>query len=321
MNAPMRFLFPYLLALALVCSSVLNALAESYKMEDGSTLAGEPLWATVSEAGLKMKLADGTYDTVAWGRFAQEELKKFLEQPDERLRKKLTEFVEPFIIITAEEKAAMTDVPIKQPARLSRPEQASLLGSLFGSGVGWLLVLLVWGANIYAGFEIALFRARNPWMVAGIAAVPLAGVISNMVWLSMPTHIPKEPEPTPEELAEAEAQMPTFKVPLEGEAEAAEAAAAGHAPGAPKDEVFQRGKFTFNRRFIETKFASFFGAVRRGDQKHQVLVIKTPKMEVMADRITRVTATDMHVNAIRGASGEVSIGFNEIQQITLKHTA
>ena len=50
-----------------------------------------------------------------------------------------------------------------------------------------------------------------------------------------------------------------------------------------------------------------------------MLVIKTSKLEVMADRITRVTATDMHVNAIRGGSGEVSIGFNEIQQITLKH--
>jgi hypothetical protein len=202
---------------------------------------------------------------------------------------------------------------------LSRPEQGSLLGSLFGSGVGWLVVLLVWGANIYAGFEIAIFRARNPWMVAGLAAIPIGGVISNIVWISLPTYLPKEPEPTPEELAEAEAQMPAFRVPLEGEAEAAEAVAAGHVPGMPQDEVFQRGKFTFNRRFIETKFASFFGAVRRGDQKHHVLVIKTSKLEVMADRITRVTATDMHVNAIRGASGEVSIGFNEIQQITLKH--
>lgn len=312
----MRSLYPCLLALTLSLGGVLDSFAATYKMDNGSTLVGDPLMATAGEAGVKIRLSDGTYDTVAWGRFAQEELKKF--ERDAKLR----EFVEPFIIITPEEKAAMTDVPIKQPDRLSRPEPGSMVGSLFGSGVGWMLILLVWGANIYAGFEIGLFRARNPWLVAGLAAIPFVGFLSNIVWISMPTYIHREPEPTVEEVAEAEAAMPAFKVPVEGQVEAAHAhAAGGHAHAASPDEVFPKGKFTFNRRFIETKFAAFFGAVRRGDQKHQVMVIKTAKLEVVVDRITRVTATDMHVNAIRGASGEVGIGFGDIQQITLKHTA
>lgn len=312
----MRSLHPCLLALALSLGSVPGSFAASYKMDNGSTLVGDPLMSTAGEAGVKIRLADGTYDTVAWGRFSQEELKKF--EQDTKLR----EFVEPFIIITAEEKAAMTDVPIKQPERLSRPDRSSMIGSLFGSGVGWVMMLLVWGANIFAGMEIALFRARNPWLVAGLAAVPFLGFLSNIVWISLPTHLPQEPEPTPEELAEAEAAQPAFKVPVEGGVDtSAVPTGHGHAHAVPQDEVFPKGKFTFNRRFIETKFAAFFGAVRRGDQKHQVMVIKTGKLEVMADRITRVTGTDMHVNAIRGASGEVGISFGEIQQITLKHTA
>lgn len=303
---------PRIILICLVCAtSLFQSLAATYTLEDGSTIIGEPLMSTASDAGVKIRQADGTYRDVSWGSFSQDDLKEFAKD------NKLTEFVEPFIIITAEDKAAMTHVDIKEIKRLSHPEKGSVIGSLFGSGLGWIIILIVTAANVYAGYEISIFRARNHWMVAGLAAIPFAGFISNIVWLSMPTYIEKEPEPTEEEIAEAEAQRPDFRVPLAGEIEAAQAAAEGRDLSVPKDEVFARGKFTFNKRFFETRFADFFGTVRRGEQKYKYMIIKTPKLEIVADRITRVTATDLHVNAVRGGSGEVGVSFAELKEVHL----
>ncbi|MCU0771301.1 MAG: hypothetical protein MUE94_05965 [Verrucomicrobia bacterium] len=303
---------PRIVLLCLLCCAVLfPAGAATYTLEDGSTIIGDPLLSTASDAGVKIRQADGTYKDVSWGSFSQPDLKTFMQN------EKLTEFIEPFIIVSAEDKARLTEVPIKEVSRLSRPDKGSVIGSLFGSGIGWVVVLLVLAANIFAGYEIALFRARNVWLVAGLAAIPFAGFVSNIVWLSLPTYIEKEPEPTPEELAHAEEMRPEFKVPLAGEIEAAQAAAEGRDLSVPKDEVFARGKFTFNKRFFETRFADFFGTVRRGEQKFQFMVIKTPKALIVADRITRVTATDLHVNAIKGASGEVGVSFGDLQEVRL----
>ena len=46
---------------------------------------------------------------------------------------------------------------------------------------------MIYGANIYAGFEIAVFRARPKALVMGVAAVlPIVGPI---IFLSLPTQI------------------------------------------------------------------------------------------------------------------------------------
>jgi hypothetical protein len=88
----------------------------------------------------------------------------------------------------------------------------------------------------------------------------------------------------------------------------------------PPPQIFKRGQFTFNRRFIETKFAGFFGMVRHGTEKDMVLAIKSARGEFIATRISRIAANDMHVDVHRaGASQEVQIPFLEIQEIQLKH--
>jgi len=303
---------PRIILICLFCgSSLFQALAVTYTLENGATIIGDPLMSTAGDAGVKIRMGDGTYTNLSWGVFSQDDLKKLARDS------KLTGFVEPFIIITAEDKAAMTAVDIKDVPRLSHPDKGSVIGSLFGSGLGWILVLLVTVANMYAGYEIAIFRARNTWLVAGLGAIPFVGFISNIVWLSMPTYIVREPEPSEEELAEIEAQQPDFKVPLAGEIEAAHAAAEGRDLSVPKDEVFGRGKFTFNKRFFETRFSDFFGAVRRGDQKYAYMVIKAKGMEIVADRITRVSPTEVHVNAVRGAAGEGGIPFPNLVEVRL----
>jgi len=315
----MRAIPRILIICSICCCGWLSTFAASYTLEEGGTIIGDPLMSTASDAGVKIRMGDGTYTNISWGAFSQKDLKAFARD------EKLSEYVEPFIIITAEDKARMTEVDITEPMRLSHPEKGSVIASLFGSAPGWLVVLLFIGANVYAGYEIAIFRARNVWLLTGLAAIPFAGTLSNIVWLSLPTYIERKPEPTEEELAEIEAMQPEFKVPLAGEIAAAEAAAQaaadGRAAGVPKDEVFPRGKFTFNKRFFETRFADFFGAIRRGEQKFHYLVLKTPKGTIVADRITRASPTEVHVNAVKGASGEVSVSFTELQEVRLTASA
>ena len=59
------------------------------------------------------------------------------------------------------------------------PAKTSLFGALFSSSVGLALILLIYAANIYAGFEIAVVRSRPIGMVVGVAAVlPDVGVLT-----------------------------------------------------------------------------------------------------------------------------------------------
>jgi len=88
----------------------------------------------------------------------------------------------------------------------------------------------------------------------------------------------------------------------------------------PATTTFQRGQFTFNRRFIETKFPGFFGVVRRDADRDMVMVIKSARGEYTTQRISRIAANDLHVQVQRGhASEEVMIPFQDIQEIVLKH--
>jgi len=88
----------------------------------------------------------------------------------------------------------------------------------------------------------------------------------------------------------------------------------------PATTTFQRGQFTFNRRFFETKFPGFFGVVRRDADRDMLLVIKAARGEYAGERISRIAANDLHLEVKKGeASHEVMIPFQEIQQIQLKH--
>jgi len=88
----------------------------------------------------------------------------------------------------------------------------------------------------------------------------------------------------------------------------------------PPTQVFQRGAFMFNRRFLETKFPGFFGVVRREAEKDLLLIIKAHRGEYTVDRISRISANDLHAQVRKGqASEEVTIPFTEIQEIRLKH--
>jgi hypothetical protein len=88
----------------------------------------------------------------------------------------------------------------------------------------------------------------------------------------------------------------------------------------PEAQIFKRGQFTFNRRFIETKFAGYFHLVRSETDKDLVLTFATARGTYEVARIASIgaDAVNLQVNA-GGASQEVTVPFLEIQEVTIKH--
>jgi len=294
-----------------LCGQSIIARADSFSLADGTTVTGDIL--TFDDFGVKFRLADGNYsDRMPWAKFSQEGLKQLAANP------KIQPLVEPFIEIPLSERPQKPEVKLQEVTRLGRPVPQSLFGALLSSSVGLFALALIYAANVYAGFEIAVFRARPKPLVMGVAAVlPFVGPA---IFLALPTRM--EPV-SAEEPAQAEADPATFAVPGQPVVEtpglhlAAESADVQMAKAS--GQVFQRGQFTFNRRFFETKFSGFFGVVRHGADKDQTLLVKTGGGQFVVERITRISASDVHLEVVQGGTlQEVMLPFAQIQEIQLK---
>ena len=295
-------------------------------MADGTTVTGDIV--SFNDNGIIIRMDGDKYtDRLPWIKFSTEGLKQLARNP------KINPFVEPFIAPPPVGRAPKPEVKIQDVTRLDRSAPASLFGGLFSSGVGLLALLLIYAANIYAGYEIALFRARPLAVVMGAAAaLPIAGPI---IFLSMPglrvtaeERAEEASAETPAEGAPAANEPHRFLVPgvvkPEEEIHIATGSWEAGAPPAPAEqtqtEIFQRGQFMFNRRFFETKFSGFFGIVRREADKDKVLQVKTPHALFVAERITRIAANEVHFEVLRGDSRqEMMVPFAEIQEVQLKY--
>lgn len=301
--------------LVFVLLSASHACAETFQLTDGTTITGEVVLPGTGD-GLNIRLGEGKYQRVAWTQFAQPTLQSLAKNP------KLAPFVEPLIEVPEEEKLKKTEVTINPVPHLERPAHPAILGGLFQSSVGLALLLLIYAANIYAAYEISIMRAYPAGLVCGVAAVvPILGPIG---FLFVPTRMPAEESPAEEEASAEEAAAHAPQAAVQGQPYPPPATAgAAHAPAAkslPEPQVFKRGQFTFNRRFIETKFPGFFGVARREADKDMVLVVKSARGQYEATRITRITGNDMHVEVHKGgASHEVPVPFTEIMELILKH--
>jgi hypothetical protein len=303
------------------------ARADTFQLNDGSTLAGDIISA--NENGLRVRQPDGTYsDTVPWTKFSQDDLKKLAKDP------KMEPFVTPNIEVTEEQRIQRTEVSVSQPPRLKRPPPGSFFGALLSSSVGLFVIVVLYGAGIYAAYEVALFRRRQPGLVCSLAAVPGLGLLSPVIFLWLPAQRLSNEE---EEAYQAETtvtEAPSFVVPGTPAATPETPASAPTESGGlklhqdapappsalPPTQVFQRGAFMFNRRFFETKFPGLFGVVRRDADKDMLLVIKAHRGEHVVERISRISANDLHAQVRTAhATAEVMIPFTEIQEVKLKH--
>jgi hypothetical protein len=286
--------------------------------KNGPAVTGSVL--DMGDAGIRLQLEDGTFmsSPIPWGLLSLDDLRMLRQDPKAR------QFVEPFIPIPRAQKLERTEVDIKEPPRLERPAAHSLIGALAGSSVGLVMLLLLYAGNLYAAYEISIFRAQPPALVCGVSAVaPLLGPV---IFLAMPTReitddgqwAQAAPDEGLETAIEAE-QAATPATPSSGHRRAPTqpVAATGNAPAPGK--TFLRGQFTFNRRFFETQMPGFFAMMRPEADRNTVLVIKAARGTYVAQRISRISPNDIHIQVVKGhASEEITIPFLEIQEVQLK---
>jgi hypothetical protein len=318
------YLIGCLIVLAALWPSPERLAGGEYHLTNGDIIAGRP--ASITEDGVVFKLDIGGFSPqrVRWTKFTQESLKELAKDPQ------ATAFVEPFIEIPPEvrqrekKKKEITVHPVE--SRLPHYEKIGFLAA-WTSPAALMMLLVLYGANLYAAFEVARFRNRSPALVCGLSAVlPIFGPL---VFLSLPTLDEYGAEvATPQEPVEASASTPA---PAVAHAAAAAPVAAGGGLGiarpAAKEEasggvmtpgVFKRGDFTLNRRFVETKFSGFFRIVPIEAEKDLVLVVRTNKHEYIAKRISRIASNEMHVTLLRGGA-EQMVPFADITELHIRH--
>jgi len=296
-----------------LCGLLAATGADTFALADGTSLTGDIV--TFNDAGIIIHTSDDKYtERMPWAKFSQDALKQL-----SAANPKIKPLVEPFIEMPASERPPEPEIKIQNVTRLELPPKQSLLGALSSSSVGFFLLVLIYGANIYAGFEAAIFGARPIGLGMGAAAV--LPVLGPVILLSLPTVL--QPVAAPAESVTASEEQ-TFTVPGMPSKEEIHIVAGswqtpGAAPEVPAAQIFQRGQFTFNRRFFETKFPGFFAVTRRAADKDLVLTVKTMRGEFVVQRIVRIAQDDVHFQIVKGeASFEEMVPFAEIQQIQLK---
>jgi hypothetical protein len=304
------------LALLAGCLLLLPSLAGEYRLVNGNVLRGEIVSA--DEDGLVVKLDVGGFSNrEPWVNVSQETLRTLA------LNSEYAPLVEPFIELAPEELKAREkkrEIVVRDvPNRIARPEGRARLLAGFMTPIGLYILGILLAGNLYAAYEIARFRSRPTALVVGVSLV--LPVLGPVLFLSLPSEqAPEPPPPTPEEAAAAAAAL---TVPTGGERGAgglslASTEKTATASAATQPQVFSRGENTFNRRFFETKFPGFFRVVLGEAERDLVLVFRTPKSEIIAKRISRISSNELHVVLLSNNS-ELSLNFSEITTVILKH--
>jgi len=296
----------YLICLGLTLLTCAAVSAADYKLADGKIISGEAVSA--NDAGVIIKQAGQLGTRTPWGKFSQEALKEFAKEP------KLKKFVELLVEPSPEEekelevkpRAARPPITVKPVEKIEPPAKAGLFAGM-GTPVGFLAFLMLFGANLYAGYEIAIFRKRPRALVCGISAA--APVIGPLVFLCLPT---AEAAPAEEGAEEAPREINVAHSTDESEAEAAEEVK-------QSVQVFKRGEYTFNRRFIETKFAGYFRLVPGETEKNTALTFVTARGEYTGRRISKINANDLNLVVQKGgAFSDAVIPLNDILEVQVR---
>ena len=293
------------------------ARAQNYPLATGENLYGEPVHLDAS--GVVFKKPDGSLTMrVAWTNFAQPALKTFAKDP------KAKPYVEALLEVEEEippalVKKAAPNIKITLPTRLDRPDPKAGWADLFSSPLALVLLGLIYLANLYAAYEIALFRGYHPGLGMGVAAV--APVISPALFLCLPTHVIMGEEiPVEETLGEAAQVTETAPVGVALAEPVVRAVPAKSGTKLPPTIVFRRGDTMFNRRFFETKLAGFLRMVPSETEKDMLLVVKSARGAYTGPRIIRLGPNELQLQIAKGgATSDVIIPFNEIQEVTVRH--
>ncbi|HEX2639294.1 MAG TPA: hypothetical protein VHL50_01930, partial [Pyrinomonadaceae bacterium] len=284
--------------------------AAEFKLTNGDIIRGET--ASVDAEGIVIRREIGGFsDRISWARLTQDTLKMLLQDPEAK------KFAEPFIEVPIEikkEKEKKKEIIIKEPPRPERPVQKSFFAGLL-TPAGFMVLGIIFFANLYSAFHIANFRGRPVALVVGTSVIlPIIGPI---LFLSMPSTDAAMAPPT-----ETAAPVNTDVVSAETKVAGMQSnlGLAAHQKGGPKQDssaqVYKRTEVTMDRRFFETKFAGYFRMVP--ENPDMVLVVKTPKQEYVARRISRISSNEVHLQLLRGNT-EVGVPFGEISEVQVRH--
>ncbi len=276
--------------------------AETLTLTDGTSVTGDIV--KFDDNGMMIRDAGDAYVNLPWAKFSQEALKQLAANP------KIKPYVEVFIEPDQSQRPPKPEIKVNPVKRMELPQHPSILGGLVRSSVGWFILLLLYVANLYAAFEVSLIRARPAAQVVGLSAVlPLIGPV---VFLIMPIKVEAPPE---EEAAAATDPAATFKTP--GDIQIVDASWKQEQKK-PEAQVFTRGKFTFNKRFVETKFAGYIGEPK-DDARKFTMEVKAVQGQFMIARIVQVAATDVIFEAL--GRGPVTVPLADILEIKLIPTS
>lgn len=305
------------ISLALACLLGLMTEAADFRLANGSTLRGEI--ASANEEGLVVRLDVGGFSRrEPWINFSQETLRALSQDPDVRV------FVEPFVEPTPEEIEAMRkrrQITVRDvPTRLDRPTESVGIIAGFFTPIGLLILIALLAANVYAAYDIALYKQLSVPLVCGVSFfLPVLGPI---LFLAMPAQqaASESPYEVPADMAGAKGRKTTALVadkPASGLSLAA-ADKTGPAAAAAQPQVYSRGEHTFNRRFFETKFPGFFRVVASEAEKDLVLVLRCVKNEYVGRRVTRISSNELHLQLLNSTT-EVSVPFAEVTTVIVRH--
>jgi hypothetical protein len=277
--------------------------ADSFSLTDGGAMSGDIV--KFDDNGVMIHLAEDVYTTtnVPWARFSQDTLKQLAANP------KIRGYVEPFIEPTEAQRPQKAEIQVNQVTRLELPANPSLFSGLFKSSLGLVILLLIYAANLFAAYEISIVKARMPAQVMGVAAV--LPIIGPVIFLILPMYVePPPPEEIPAEAPAAGGAQPKTQEQIN----IAEASWKPQEEKKPEAQVYARGKFTFNKRFVETRFAAFIGATEGDLAKKFSMEVRSMKEQFAVERIAQVGATDV---IFETPKGQITVPFTDIQEIKL----
>lgn len=298
--------------------SICPALGAEYKLTNGDIYKGQA--ASFNDDGLIVRLDLGGFSPrVPWGKFTQETLKQLMDVPEAR------EFVEPYIEIPIEviqeQRQKQREIRIVEPEKV--PHTASKVGffAAMANPLGYALLAALYLANLYAAAQIARFKGRPVALVVGVSAI--LPVIGPILFALLPSLGQPQAEAAVEAAPVAETNTNPMQQNLPAGMQASSLGLAGGGAPAGKaaanpaySQVYNRTNTTFDRRFFETKFTGFFRVAPAEPEKDLVIVVKTPKQEIVAARVSRISANEVHFQLQRGA--EASVAFGEITEVSVR---
>lgn len=277
--------------------------AENFTLVDGAVITGEIF--KPDDVSLSIKTTDDVFTNIAWARISQDTLKQLAANP------KIKPLAEPFIEVDASKHSVAAEIKINAVVRMEIPAKPSLLGGLFTSSLGLFLLLLIYAANLLAAYEISIVKARSAAQVMGVSALlPIIGPVIFLV-MKMQAQGPTAEEKAEEALAAEVAAAQ--KMPVE-EIQIAEASWKPQAEKKPEAQIFSRGKFTFNKRFVETRFGDFTGTATGGLAQKFSMEVRTMKEQLAVARIAQIGANEI---IFETAAGQVTVPLSDIQEVKL----